>query len=210
MDKPVVILGANGLGKVALDIFNSNDVTIYCFLDDNKELSGKEIETVTVMGSIEDESLYNLIGSTTDVFIASDENEVKKELTQKVKKDRKAMPVNAIHGRAYISSTATIGHGNLINAGSCLNAFVEFGNHCIVHSNAIIDYDCKVGDYCQIGTGSSIASGVLIEDEVFIGTGVTVVPGVKIGKGARVGAGSVVVKDVEEGQTVFGNPANPV
>ncbi len=210
MDKPVVIIGANGLGRVALDILNSNNITVYCFLDDDKAKTGKEIETVTIMGTPEDESLLGLIGDTADVFIASDETELKKDYTNKVLKDQKTMPMNAVHGRSYISSTAKIGHGNLINSGATLNAFVDMGDHNIIHSNVGIDYETVIGDFCQIGTGSNIASGVEIKDEVFIGTGVTIVPGIKIGKGARVGAGSVVVKDVKEGDTVFGNPANPI
>jgi len=37
MKNPVVIFGAGTLGRLALDIFSSNDVLVYGFLDDNKK-----------------------------------------------------------------------------------------------------------------------------------------------------------------------------
>jgi len=36
------------------------------------------------------------------------------------------------------------------------------------------------------------------------------VSGVTVRKGARIGAGSVVIAPVKAGETVFGNPAQPV
>ena len=44
MDKPVIILGANGLGKAAMEAFESNDVVVYGFLDDKAEREGEELE----------------------------------------------------------------------------------------------------------------------------------------------------------------------
>ena len=48
MINPVIIFGAGPLGKMALDIFKSNDVIVYGFLDDNKELHQTEIGEVPV------------------------------------------------------------------------------------------------------------------------------------------------------------------
>ena len=55
MINPVVIFGAKGLGKTALDIFKSNDVVVYCFLDDDVSLHGTEIEEVSVLGATDDD-----------------------------------------------------------------------------------------------------------------------------------------------------------
>jgi len=210
MDKPVIILGANGLGKAAMEAFESNEVVVYGFLDDKADRQGEEIGQVTVLGTMDDTSFLDLIGKDCEAFIAAEEIEYRKGLVESLVSDRKAMPVNSVHKTAHIPESAAIGHGNFIGAGVILGSNAKIGNHLIVNSRAVVDYDTELGNFVQVGAGSIVNSGVKIEDDVFIGTGVTIVSGVKIGKGARIGAGSVVIANVDSGTTVFGNPAKPI
>lgn len=207
MKNPVIIFGASGLGRVVLDIFNSNNVTVYCFLDDDNSLHGKEINDIAVLGRTDDEGILKYLGKKCEAFVASDDNRYRETITEMLKSKRKVMPVNAIHANAFVSDLAFIGYGNLINAGAIVNPNAKVANHCIVSSNVVVDFDVKLDDYVQIGAGSILNSGVQVGKGAFIGSGVTVVSGVKIGAKARVGAGSVVIADVDAGQTVFGNPA---
>jgi sugar O-acyltransferase (sialic acid O-acetyltransferase NeuD family) len=210
MENPVIILGAGGLGVVALDIFQSNGVVVYSFLDDNTELHGKEIHDVSVLGSTDDDGYLKLIGKKCEAFIATDDNKLRKHLVEMLTERRKMMPVNAIHNQAYLSSLANIGHGNLISAGVVVNTEARIGSHCILHARSVVDYQAELGNFVQLGTGSVINSGVKIANDVFIGAGVTVVSGITIGKGARIGAGSVVIENVAANATVFGNPAKAI
>jgi UDP-2-acetamido-3-amino-2,3-dideoxy-glucuronate N-acetyltransferase len=50
----------------------------------------------------------------------------------------------------------------------------------------------------RIGRGASVGAGAVI------------LPGVTIGAGAMVGAGAVVTRNVNDGETVVGNPAKPI
>lgn len=208
--KPVIIFGATDIGVAVKDIFDSNNVVIYCFLDDDNEKQGLEIGDVTVLGKTDDQGYLKYIGKKCDAFVAYDENKLKKSLVKMLKEKRKVMPVNAIHKNAAISDLAEIGYGNFINAGAIVGSKALISNHIIIHSNALIDHFSEVGEFAQIGAGSVINPRVKIENEAFIGSGVTIVSGVTIGKGARVGAGSVVIADVKPGETVFGNPASPI
>jgi sugar O-acyltransferase (sialic acid O-acetyltransferase NeuD family) len=210
MENPVIIFGAKGLGKVALEIFKSNNVVVYCFLDDEQELHNKEIDDVIIMGSTDDDGYLKLIGKKCEAFVALDENKVRKSLVKMLHERRHVQPINAIHQQAYIAPTAQISHGTLINAGVVINTEAKIGNHCIIHTNATVDFEVILGDFVQVGAGSIIGGGAEIADEVFIGSGVTIVPGVKIGKGARIGAGSVIVENVDAKATMFGNPAKKV
>jgi sugar O-acyltransferase (sialic acid O-acetyltransferase NeuD family) len=210
MENPVIIFGANGLGAVALDIFKRNNVVVYAFLDDDKELHNTEIDDVIVMGSTDDEGFTKLIGKKCEAFVAIDDSKVRKNIVEMLHEVRKIQAVNAVHDQAVVASTAAIGHGNLVAAGAIINARAKVGNHNIIQSKVLIDYDAEVGDFVQIGAGSTIGSGVSIEDNAFIGTGVTIVSGVKISKSARIGAGSVVIESVKARETVFGNPAKKV
>ena len=171
MENPVIIFGANGLGAVALDIFKRNNVVVYAFLDDNKELHNTEIDDIAILGSTDDEGFTKLIGKKCDAFVAIDEQKVRKNIVEMVNEVRKVQVINAIHDQATVASTAEIGHGNLIAAGAIVNARAKVGNHNILHSKVLVDYDAEIGDYVQIGAGSTIGAGVSIEDNVFIGTG---------------------------------------
>lgn len=207
MEKPVIILGAKGIAHPALEIFNSNQVIVYGFLDEDASIHGSEINNVSVLGHTEDEGFLKLIGKKTEAFVAVDDSKYRKFLVEMLLENRKMQPVNAIHQRAYVSTDASIGHGNFINANVTIGAGAEVGSHCIFHTGAIVDHKVKIQDFVQIGSGSIINAEVTIEEGAFIGSGVTIVAGVTIGKGARVGAGSVVIASVGKNETVFGNPA---
>lgn len=210
MENPVIIFGANYLGRAAREIFESNQVEVFGFLDDDKSLHNKEIDEVSVLGSTDDDGFLKLIGRKCEAFVAVDDNRLRKSIIKMLNEVRKAQAVNAIHQQSSISKRAEIGHGNFVDTGVTVAPGAKVGAHCILHAKATIGVGAVVGSFVQIGAGSQINTGVVIEDEAFIGSGVVAVAGVKIGKGARVGAGSVVVGSVNAGETVFGNPAAPL
>ena len=210
MENPVIILGANYLGRQAKEILETNGNVVYGFLDDNKKLHHTEIDNASVLGSTDDESLLKLIGKKCDVFVALDENKLRKNIVAMLNEDYKVQPVNVIPQSANIPPSTDMGHGNFIDHGVKFGPGSSIGNHCIIQTNAIIGTEAKLGDFVQVGSGSIVNAGSEVQDEVFIGSGVTIISGVTIGKGARVGAGSVVVASVKAGETVFGNPAQKV
>jgi len=207
MENPVIIFGANHLGRAAREIFESNQVEVYGYLDDDKALHKKEIDEVSVLGSTDDEGLLKLIGKKCEAFVAVDDNRLRKSIVKTLNEVRKMQPVNAIHQQSVISKRAEIGHGNYVDIGVTIAPGARVGAHCLLHAKATIGVEAQIGNFVQIGSGSQINPGVVVQDEVFIGSGVVVVSGVTIGKGARIGAGSVVVSSVGAGETVFGNPA---
>lgn len=210
MDKPVIIFGGKSLGKAAIEIFKSNNVVIYGILEDDKNLLGKEISEIPVLGTTDDENFLKILGKKCDAFLAYDDTKLKKSLVKTLVNERKVMPVNAIHKNVVIAASAELHHGTMINGGVVIGAFAKVGNHCLLNSGAVIDHEVVLGDFVQIGAGSVINSNATIEEGAFIGSGAIVVSGITVGKNARIGAGSVVIENVKEGQTVFGNPAKTV
>lgn len=210
MQNPVLIFGAGTLGKIALDIFNRNNVLVYGFLDDDKKLHNTEIGEIVVLGETDDDGFLKIVGQKTEAFVAIGNTKVKKKVVEILNERRHVMPVNAIHDRSIVSENAILGHGNLIMANTVVNPYAQIGNHSIVHSGAVIDTEAKVADFVNIGTGAIINTGAEIAEGAFIGSGSVIVTGIKVGKNARVGAGSVVIEDVPDNATVFGNPAKKV
>ncbi len=210
MQSPVIIFGANSLGRVAKEIFEQNKIVVYGFLDDNKTLHNTEMDDVVVLGGTDDESFLNLIGKKCEAFVATDDNRLRKNLVKMLNDVCKVQPVNVIHAGAAVSPRSEIGHGNLIDNRVILSVGSQIGHHNILNAATTVGVGTKIGDFVQIGVGSSIGHDVVLEDEVFVGAGVTIVSGVVIGKGTRVGAGSVVVASIGAGETVFGNPAQKI
>ena len=210
MENPVIIFGAQQLGRTALDIFQSNNIVVYCFLDDDAKLHQTEIHNVPVLGNTEDEEYLKILGKKCEVFIAAEDSAVRKSIANKLKEDYQQVAVNAIHKASYVSEMAWLGHGNLISAGAVIQPDCKIGNNCVIGANAAIETGAELADFVQVGAGATINAEVKIEENAFIGSGATIVGGVKIGKKARVGAGAVVIADVPANQTVFGNPAQKV
>lgn len=210
MENPVIIFGANYLGRQAKAILENNGNVVYGFLDDNKKLHNTIIDEATVLGSTDDQGFLKLIGKKCDAFVAIDDNKVRKAIVTILNEDRHMQPVNVISGDFKIPTSVGLGHGNLIDQGVKVGAGATIGNHCIIGAGAIIGMEAKIGDFVQLGAGSIVNPGSEIQNEVFIGSGVTIVGGITISKGARIGAGSVVVAPVQAGETVFGNPAQKV
>jgi sugar O-acyltransferase (sialic acid O-acetyltransferase NeuD family) len=207
---PVIIFGANHLGRAAKEIFESNEIVVYGFLDDDKGLHQKEIDDAVVLGATDDDGYLKLINKKSEAFVAVDDNKLRKSIVKMLQEVRHAQPLNAIHTKASVSEKAEIGYGNFIDHGAYLAPGSKIGSHCIIHAKVTLGVEASLGDFVQVGAGSTINAGVKIEDEVFIGSGVTIVSGVTVGKGARIGAGSVVIAPVKSGVTVFGNPAQVV
>jgi sugar O-acyltransferase (sialic acid O-acetyltransferase NeuD family) len=210
MENPVIIFGAGLSGRVAKEIFESNGNVVYGFLDDNKALHNKEVDESFILGSTDDDGFLKLIGKKCEACIAVDDNRLRKNLVKMLNEVRHVQPVNGIHKTVSISNHVELGHGNLIDQGVVIGVGAKLSSYGMIQSGSVIGAEVTLGNYVQIGSGSVISVGVTIEDEAFIGSGVTIVSGITIGKGARVGAGSVVIAPVKAGETVFGNPAQPI
>ncbi|WP_345374616.1 acetyltransferase [Algivirga pacifica] len=208
--QPVMIFGASGLGKVALEIFKSQDILVYCLLDDDKDLHGSEIDEVGILGSTDDDSFIRYVGKKCDAFIALEDPSKRKELIDRLLKKRKAMPVNAVHKAAVVASNAFLGYGNLVNATAVISAGCKVPNHCIINTGAVLEHGVELGDFVQIGANATINANVKIGEGALIGSGSIIAAGIQIGEGAQVAPGSLVLKDVEEGTTVFGSPAQEI
>ena len=210
MGGPVIILGACGLGRIALDILQRNDIVVYGFLDDDKALQGQVVNDVLVLGNTTEERYLDLIGERCDVFIATEHRAQRERMVAMLREQNQVVSINAIHPSTIIAASAVLGYGNLLNTSVSLGTDATLGNHCILHTRAAIEHGVVIKDFVQVGAGSVVGAGATLNEHVFVGAGATIVAGVEIGRAASIGAGAVVLSNVKAGEIVLGNPAKPV
>ena len=116
-------------------------------------------------------------------------------------------PVTAVHPRAWVADTATLGEGCQVMALAAVSEEARLGRHCIVNTSASVDHECVLEDGVHVMPGATLAGCVRVGLCATIGSNATVLPRIAIGEGAVVGAGAVVTKDVPPGAVVVGNPA---
>lgn len=84
---------------------------------------------------------------------------------------------------------------------SSIGCFTKLDN--LIH----VAHGVKIGANCKMASGVIIGGNTIIGDNVFLGTSSTLKNHIKIGSCVTIGMGSVVFYDVDDDQTVFGNPA---
>lgn len=108
---------------------------------------------------------------------------------------------------AFVEDTNRMGSGCVIDANATICGNSMLGNYVTIYCNSSVNHDCEIGDYVTICPGVTICGDVKIGQGAFIGAGSVIKNGIVIGNNCVIGCGSVVVKDIEEGKTVYGNPA---
>lgn len=108
-------------------------------------------------------------------------------------------------GIVILGEQVVIGSGSVIVRGQLddtqLGRAVRLGN--LVN----IGHNVKLGDDCALSSGVVVAGGTSIGPRCNIGIGAMVNAKIQLGSDCQVGMGSVVTKSLNDGSSVFGNPA---
>ena len=204
----VLIYGAGGHGKVVADILERQpEYRLAGFLDDNRELRGKEIFDYKVLGGLD--TLRDLDPARYLIVAAVGDNRARRDLVAKLDA-LGCRYARAIHPSAQIARDVSIGPGSMIVARAVINPSSRIGSHVIVNTGAIIEHDCTIEDFVHISPATALAGNVSVGEASHIGMGCSILPGIRIGADCIIGAGAVVNRDIEFGVTAVGVPARPI
>ena len=207
--KRLFILGASDFGRDLESFLDAmpikkQDWRIEGFLDDNlKALDGYPSD-YRILATIKEFRFKK--GDVALIGIS--DPETKRALYDHLKDKVKFLTYVAPD--VFIGKFATIGEGAVICPGAVIGTSVEIGRAVTINGGTKLGHDVRIGDYSSLMVDITIGGHSEIGKGVYVGSGVTIIPSRKIRDRARVGAGSVVIRNVEEGRSVFGNPATPI
>jgi sugar O-acyltransferase (sialic acid O-acetyltransferase NeuD family) len=118
--------------------------------------------------------------------------------------------ISVIHPTALIAYRTKIEAGVFINVNTIIQPGTKICKHVIINTGAIVEHDCTIGENTHIAPGVVMGGGCSIGSNCLIGIGSTIRDHIRIGDNVTVGAGAVVVNDIEDNQTVVGNPAKSI
>jgi sugar O-acyltransferase (sialic acid O-acetyltransferase NeuD family) len=192
-----------------LDAIRSRaDLIPDCFLDNNRDLLGTEVDGVPVRG--DDDSMPEIHAEGTTHFIvglgALDDRGLRRQLFE-LGKSSELRPISIVHPAAICSPGISIGEGTFIGPAAIVNIGSTIGDNVILNSGSIVEHDCTVSHHSHVASGACLGGGSFVGKDCLIGAGSLIKNGISIGDQVVVGAGSVVVRDVHEGLIVIGVPA---
>jgi sugar O-acyltransferase (sialic acid O-acetyltransferase NeuD family) len=203
----LVIWGASSHALVVVDIIRlKRQYHIVGYLDDvNPERKGHSFEDAAIRGGQEQLDGLQAEG-VHHLFLAFGDNASRLRLAELVASRGFAL-ATAIHPRATVATSASIGPGTVVTAGAVVNPHARVGANVIVNTLASVEHECVVEDGAQLSAGVRLGGGSRVRRGALIELGAIVAAGIEIGEGSIVGAGSVVLRDVEAGVLVHGVPA---
>ena len=209
--KDLVIVGTGGVGKeTALIVEDINEISqewnLLGFIDDNKELIGKEINGYKVLG---DREFLNNFDKEVYVVIAIADHCIKEELV-KYLTNKNIQYATLIHPSVKINRTISIGKGCIIYQNVIMTVNINIGNHVIISPKCGIGHDSLIEDYVTVLWNVNISGSERIRQGVTLGSGCTIIQGLEIGRESFVGAGAVVIRDIDESKTAVGVPTRYV
>jgi sugar O-acyltransferase (sialic acid O-acetyltransferase NeuD family) len=203
----IVIVGYSGHACVAIETFSSMGLTVGAYCETApKSDNPYQLEW---LGSEQDEATAERMASA-DYFVGIGDGMVRMRVQQELQQRLGRNPLNAIHARAIVSSSVTMGAGLLVGAGAVINAQARIGEGAICNTASVIEHHCVISPYAHIAPGAILCGGVFVGEGSLVGAGAIIKPQIRIGRNVIIGAGTVVLRDVPDNTVLVGNPGTPL
>jgi sugar O-acyltransferase (sialic acid O-acetyltransferase NeuD family) len=207
----VVVVGASGQAKIAMDAIEKEEEYRIVGLIDSYKPVGSSCFGYQVIGSEEDLPRLVTERKIYGGLVAIGNYIAKRRLIERISELIPSFTfINAIHPSVQIACEVVLGKGILMMAGAIINSDSRVGDHCTLCTGASLDHDSTMHDYSFLSAGVTVGGRCTIGAFSFISLGAKVISGVSVGEHAVVGAGATVVKDVPGYVVAYGTPARVI
>ena len=156
----LLIIGAGGHGQVVKEVAEAlGTYERIDFVDDTAECA---------VGKLKD--LANLRERYDAAFVGIGNNHVRREVLTQLRACAYDI-VTLVHPTAYVSKSAVIGAGTIIEPKATVNAHTKVGEGCIISVGAIVDHDVVLESCVHVNAGAICKAGSRVEAEVKLEAG---------------------------------------
>ena len=202
--KDLVIYGAGGLGREVLSLIRRDYANVWKvigFIDDAQNLP-KTVDGLRVYKK------DFLASRSLAVVIAIGDPLTKTHVYGDLLQNKNLTFPNIISSKAYIDINAQIGIGNIITDFCWISTNTIIENCVLVNVATTVGHDAQIGSYTSIMPQCAISGHVEVGRATLIGAKSFILQGKHIGQNAVIAAGSCVFRNVDNYETVWGNPAH--
>ncbi|MGN9843381.1 acetyltransferase [Nonomuraea sp. H19] len=213
MKRPLVVVGAGGLGRPTIDVVEAVNAAcgmtrhdLLGVVDDGpSEVNLKRLarRQIACLGTV-DEWLAR--GQDADYVLGIGAPSVRAQLGRRFA-DAGYRAATLVHPRATVGSMVSIAEGSVICAGVIMTTNISLGRHVCLNLNVTVGHDSSIEDHVVVNPAAAISGDCRIGQGALIGTGAVVLQGLTVGESSIVGASACVVRDVPPGTVVKGVPA---
>ena len=150
MDKKILIIGAGGHGRVVKEVAEACGYKKVDFLDDNSS---------DAIGKIQELNLY--LNEYENAIVGIGNNLFRNEMLDRLKKAGYQIPV-LIHPTAYVSPSAIVSEGTVIEPLAIVNANSQVCKGCIISVGAIVDHDVVLEECVHVNAGAIVKAGARV------------------------------------------------
>ena len=151
MEKGLLIIGAGQYSHIVEEIaVSSGKYEKISFIDDASDRAVGRIDM-----------LETFKGEYSHAIVAIGNPLVRKKLLLRAEEAGFLIPT-LIHPMAYVSKSAEIGKGTIIESLGGVNANSKIGDGCIVSMGACINHNACVEGYCHIDCGAVVISNACV------------------------------------------------
>lgn len=205
--KKAVVIGAGTHGQVYCSYLQHAGIDVIGFVDDSKELYGKKVINLPVLGCYSDLLSNAFKSKVSDVYCFLGNNEIRVKYLSEMKSFGYNIP-SFIHSSACVGPDVVTGEAIYMLPGNVIMPHTTIGNYFMMNACSTIAHHAIVEDGVFLSSGVNIGAQINIKKNAYIGMGATAMTGINtIGKNTLIGAGAVVIKDVPNYAVVVGNPA---
>lgn len=161
MNRNLLILGAGGHGRVVKEVAGAMGVFVKIdFLDDHSE---------TAIGALSDSE--SLVDKYHYAFVALGNSELRMEWLDKLEASGYIIPI-LVHPTAYISPSAKVLSGTVVEAKAMVNTNAVIEKGCIIDLGSIVDHDARISFGCHIDCGAIVKAQCIVDAKTKVDSGV--------------------------------------
>ena len=176
----LLVLGAGGHGRSVAEAASlSGQFEVVGFLDDALPV-GHIVMGRPVLGPLASWGAHAHLAQQAMVAIGN--NTLRAALLEQLQEGGMGL-ATVVHPRAFVSSSATVGHASAIMAGAMVGTEARLGLGTIVNTGAVVDHHAVVQDFGHLGVNACMAGGSVLGRGAWMQAGSALAYGVHIEPG---------------------------